>query len=87
MNERAVNRVGWFAAALAVVMFTSYLDQIRLNLSGNPGSIILPIATAVNCLAWVSYALLKEKKDWPMFSCNAFGVLLGLATALTAVWA
>ena len=85
MNEILVERIGWFASLMAVVMFTSYIDQIRLNIEGNPGSIILPIATVINCIAWVSYALLKEKKDWPIFACNALGIIVGVATTVTAL--
>ncbi len=70
---------------MAIIMFCSYIDQIRLNLSGRPGSIILPVATIVNGVSWVLYALLKERKDWPIAVCNTIGVVLGLITALTAI--
>lgn len=84
MNEKVVTRIGWIASVLGIIMFSSYIDQIRLNLSGQPGSIILPIATTVNGIAWVCYALLKAKKDWPVFACNALGAVLGVITAVTA---
>ena len=40
---------------------------------------------------WVSAAeaqtaYLKQQKDWPMFLCNALGVVVCLATVLTALW-
>lgn len=85
MNEKTVNKIGWLASIMAIVMFSSYLDQIRLNISGNPGSILLPLATTVNCITWVAYALLQAKRDWPLFFCNALGVLIGIATAVTAI--
>ncbi|MFZ2970913.1 MAG: hypothetical protein WA063_07245 [Minisyncoccia bacterium] len=43
-------------------MFSSYINQIRLNLAGNTGSVILPVATTINCISWSSYAILKEKR-------------------------
>jgi len=85
MNETLVRRIGWFASFMAVIMFVSYVDQIRLNLDGQKGSILLPIATFINCVAWVSYALLKQQKDWPIFMCNAVGVVVAIATLLTAI--
>ena len=85
MNEKLVTRIGWFASFMAVMMFVSYIDQIRLNLDGQKGSIILPIATLINCIAWVSYALLKQKKDWPIFMCNAVGVLVAVASIVTVL--
>ncbi len=84
MNEKLVTRIGWFASLMAVLMFVSYIDQIRLNLDGQKGSIILPIATLINCIAWVSYALLKEQKDWPIFMCNSVGVVVAVISIITA---
>ncbi len=85
MKESTVAKIGWFASTMGIIMFSSYIDQIRLNLSGQPGSIILPIATTINGISWVAYALLKEKKDWPIFVCNFLAIILGLITALTAI--
>lgn len=85
MTEKNITRVGWFASLMAIGMFSSYIDQIRLNLNGQQGSLILPIMTTINGLSWIAYALLKEKKDWPVFFCNVFGVILGAVTAVTAL--
>jgi len=85
MNQRYINKIGWFASLMAILMFSSYIDQIRLNLSGIKGSIVLPIATTINCISWSAYAILKEKKDWPLFVCNAIGILFGALTAITAI--
>ena len=84
-SESTVTKIGWFASLMAVLMFSSYIDQIRLNLEGNPGSMILPIATTINCIAWVVYALLKQAKDWPLIVCNGLGVLVGAVTAITSI--
>jgi len=85
-NEKMIQQLGWFASIMAMVMYASYVDQIRLNMSGVPGSMLLPVASTINCIAWVGYALLKQQKDWPMFLCNALGVVVCLATVLTALW-
>jgi len=85
MNEKTVNRIGWFASVMAITMYVSYIDQIKLNLSGVKGSVILPIATIFNCSAWVLYGFLKPKRDWPIITCNIPGVILGIATAITAI--
>lgn len=85
MTEKTVTKIGWFASLMEIIMFSSYIDQIRLNINGQPGSIVLPVATTINGIAWVSYALLKEKKDWPVFACNALAIVLGAVTAVTAL--
>ena len=85
MDESFVKKIGWFASMTAILMFSSYIDQIRLNIDGNSGSVILPIATVINCIAWVCYALFRENKDWPIFVCNALGIVVGGITAITAI--
>jgi len=67
-------------------MFVSYIDQIRLNISGQPGSVVLPIITTINCLAWFSYGFFKSKKDWPIIVANVPGIILGIITAITAIF-
>ena len=85
MDQKIVNRIGWFASFMAVLMFSSYIDQIRLNIGGSPGSVVLPIATTINCSTWVLYGYLKQKRDWQLMLCNAFGAVIGVVTAFTAV--
>ncbi|PIT86527.1 MAG: hypothetical protein COU33_02675 [Candidatus Magasanikbacteria bacterium CG10_big_fil_rev_8_21_14_0_10_43_6] len=85
MNENIVNKIGWFASCMAIAMYASYIDQIRLNLSGQTGSIILPVVTTINCIAWTMYGALKIKKDWPIIVCNVPGIVLGIVTAVTAL--
>ena len=85
MNEKLVNKIGWFASLMATAMYISYIDQIRLNMSGHKGSIILPIITTINCTAWAIYVLYKTKKDWPIVVCNIPGIILGIITAFTAL--
>lgn len=84
-NPKIINRIGWFASLMALGMYVSYIDQILRNLAGNHGSIILPIITTINCIAWVMYAYLKQPKDWPIIMCNGPGIVFGLLTALTSI--
>ena len=44
-----------------------------------------PVATAINCSLWVAYGFLRDKRDWPIVLANAPGVVLGLASAATAL--
>jgi uncharacterized protein with PQ loop repeat len=85
MKEKTVEKIGWLASLMAILMFSSYVDQIILNINGETGSILLPITTTVNCMVWVSYALLKAKKDWPIFTCNILGIFVGITTAVTGI--
>ena len=85
IKEILVNRIGWFASFMAILMYSSYIDQILRNVTGHPGSILLPITTVINCSSWVLYGWLKTKKDWPIIVCNAPGILLGAITVMTAI--
>ena len=85
MHEKMVEKIGWFASIMSMAMYVSYLDQIRRNIAGHPGSVILPVVTVVNCMAWVLYGWLKPNKAWPIIVCNALGVFIAAATAVTAV--
>ena len=85
MNDKNINKIGWFASLMAISMYVSYIDQIKLNLSGNKGSVILPIITVINCISWTLYGSLKVKKDWPIIICNIPGIVLGIITAITAM--
>lgn len=77
MQEKHVDMLGWIATATAVLMYVSYIDQIRLNLSGHPGSLLQPAAMMLNCALWVAYGICKPKRDWPIAVANCPGVVLG----------
>lgn len=85
MNKKIVDRIGWFASLMATTMYVSYIDQILRNINGQPGSIILPIITVINCTAWTLYASWKTKRDWPIIFCNIPGIILGTISATTAI--
>lgn len=85
MNDSKTTYViGWMATFMAVVMYISFIDLIRLNLSGHKGSVIQPAATVMNCVLWIAYAVSKPKKDWPIIVANVPGVLLGTIAFITA---
>jgi uncharacterized protein with PQ loop repeat len=83
INQKTVNKIGWIASILAILMYLSYIDQIRLNLSGHPGSLLIPVVTMFNCSVWVAYGFLLEKRNWPIIACNLPGILLGAISAIT----
>lgn len=85
MSEKTVNRIGWFASIMSIALWFSFIDQIRLNISGHPGSIILPIVAAINGGAWTTYGFFKQKKDWPIIACNVPAIIIGIITAITAI--
>ncbi len=85
MDEKSINKIGWLASLVTISMYLSYIDQIRLNISGQKGSIIVPIITTLTGIAWTSYALLKKKKDWPVAACNIPAIIFGVITFITAI--
>lgn len=54
-------------------------------MSENKTVFLQPLAAAVNCTIWVLYALLKDKRDYPLAAANAPGVIFGLIAAITAL--
>ncbi|WP_294357962.1 SemiSWEET family transporter [uncultured Sphingomonas sp.] len=86
MQDKHLRLLGWIATATAVAMYLSYLDQIKLNVAGEKGSLIQPLATMVNCSLWVAYGFLRRpRRDWPIVLANAPGVLLGAISFATAL--
>lgn len=83
-GNKVITILGWMTTTMTVVMYSSYLDQIYLNLSGTKGSVILPLTTTINCMLWATYGLMKEKRDWPIIVANVPGICLGLVTLVTA---
>lgn len=84
-EEKKITIIGWMGSVLSLAMYGSYIDQIFKNLSGHPGSVILPIVTVFNCTAWTFYAWLPQKKAWPIIACNVPGICFGIVSAVTAV--
>ena len=84
-NNRFITILSWVATFTAVCMYVAYIQQIDMNLNGQKGGAIQPLATAINCSLWVIYGLFKAKRDIPVALANAPGVFLGLATFATAI--
>ena len=85
MSENKLKIIGWIGTALSVAMYISYIPQIMGNLNGNKTVFLQPLAAAFNCTLWVLYALLKDKRDYPLAAANAPGVIFGLIAAITAL--
>lgn len=87
VREIVVQRVGWFASVMGICMFVSFVDQIRLNLAGQPGSVLLAAATLVNCTAWTAYGWFKAKKDWLLICSSGLGIVVAAVTMITGLMA
>jgi hypothetical protein len=85
MSEKALTGLGWFATCVSVMMYVSYIPQIMNNLHGMKGTPIQPLVAAINCTLWVTYALLKKNRDYPVAMANAPGIIFGLIAAITAI--
>lgn len=85
LSEKHLTILGWLASMCAIAMYVSYIDQIRLNLAGDKGSLILPMATVINCCLWIAYGFLRSKPDIPIIVANLPGVVLGLICFITAL--
>lgn len=85
MKKPSLSLIGWIATATSIAMYLSYIDQIRLNLVGEHGSIIQPLAATVNCTLWVALGMLRTPRDWPVAIVSMPGILLGALPVATAL--
>jgi len=83
MNQKIVEKIGWVASILAILMWFSFIDQIRLNLAGQKGSLLIPIVVTINCILWTLFGL--GKKNWQLVASNVPGIFIGIITAVTAL--
>lgn len=83
MNQKLVEKIGWAASIMAVFMYFSFIDQIRLNLSGNKGSLLIPVLVTVNSTLWTLFGF--GKKNWQIFACNIPGIFIGAISFLTVL--
>lgn len=83
MNQKIVEKIGWAASIIAIVMWFSFIDQIRLNLAGQKGSLLIPIIVTINCILWTLFGL--GKKNWQIIAANVPGIFIGIITAATAL--
>lgn len=47
------------ATVVAILMYVSYISQIKNNLAGNYGAPLQPLVAALNCTLWCIYAYFK----------------------------
>ncbi len=85
LDDKTVLTIGRIGSVLSVLMYVSYVPQIMNNLHGQYGNPIQPLVAAINCTIWVLYAILREKKDWPLFIANLPGIIFGLITVFTSL--
>ncbi|WP_081298390.1 SemiSWEET family transporter [Gilliamella sp. wkB108] len=85
LSTRAFHYLGIVATIASLGMYVSYIPQIIDNLQGFKSNPTQPLAAAINCSLWVSYGLLREKKDWPIAIANSPGVIFGLIAFFTAL--
>lgn len=83
--EKAVSIIGKFASIVSIMMYVSYILQIIDNIHGSKGNPIQPLVASINCILWVSYALIKRQKDWPVAIANIPGIFLGFITFCTGL--
>lgn len=85
LSAKAFHYLGIIATIASLGMYISYIPQIIDNLQGMKSNPTQPLAAAINCSLWVSYGLLREKKDWPIAIANSPGVIFGLIAFVTAL--
>lgn len=83
MDQKIVEKIGWAASILAILMWFSFFDQIRLNLAGHKGSLLIPIVVTINCILWTLFGL--GKRNWQIVAANVLGIFIGIITAITAL--
>lgn len=85
LDKNGLFYVSRLATIFSILMYISYIPQIINNVGGVKGNPLQPLCAALNSILWVSYGLLKQKKDWPVIIANLPGIILGLITFMTAL--
>jgi len=85
ISKNGLFYVSRLATIFSILMYVSYIPQIINNVGGVKGNPLQPLCAALNSILWVSYGLLKQKKDWPVIIANLPGIILGLITFMTAL--
>jgi hypothetical protein len=86
MRHSKVVLLAVIATVVSMAMYVSYLDQIRLNVEGRPGSIVQPLIAFASCFMWSSIGFFRKPRDWPVALAGLPGVILGPITVITAIW-
>ena len=74
------------AAIMAVAMYVAYIAQIKQTWGDATGLWLQPFIAGINCTLWVSYALFKRERDYPILFANVPGVILGFLAAYSAAF-
>ena len=74
------------AAIMAVAMYVAYIDPIKQTWGDATGPWLQPFIAGINCTLWVSYALFKRERDYPILFANVPGVILGFLAAYSAAF-
>ena len=83
VNPRSTQIIGWIASLLSTLTYASFIDQIKLNINGHPGSLFVALCIVLASATWCVYGGLK--KDLPIVICNAIGVVFCTITLWTAI--
>jgi len=78
-----VELIGWIAFTSGFFTFLSQIDQIRLNISGHPGSVYLGITLTASAILWTLYGIGKNSKQ--IIFANIIGIFIGIAMTLTSL--
>lgn len=84
-ETKFINILSKVATVVAILMYVSYISQIKNNLAGNYGAPLQPLVAALNCTLWCIYAYFKQQRDWPVFWANFPGIIFGLITFITCL--
>lgn len=82
-KEQVIKVIGTIASAMSVIMYVSYIPQIAVNISGNPGVFWQPLAAFFNCLFWTVYGFGTKPRQWPIIIANVPGIFLAAVTVIT----
>ena len=80
---KVVRIVSELATVMCVLMYVSYISEIRSNLAGNTVSLSQTLTMILDAILWTGYGWLKKYRDWPLIISNVPGVLFGVVTILT----
>ena len=85
MNKKTIDRLGWIASCISVLMYVSYIAQIISNLHGNKSNFLQPMMATLNCTLWTIYGWNQTpKKNWPLIAANLPGIFLAAICAITS---
>jgi hypothetical protein len=75
-------QIGSFAVIITSLAYLSLIEILISNIQGKSSIFIQPLATAINCLFWGTYAY--GRKDWYLLIPNILGFILGVLTFISA---